>query len=93
MTKKELRIKRDEELNKNRTIFETYCDMEGMYGKKIFSPYDCGHGLTGYHFEYPSKEVEEKERAERENFLKINNWRPQNKIWYDYYEQVEKLRK
>lgn len=65
-------------------IFIEYCHMEGKYGKAVSSPWDCGQGLRGYHYEYPSREWEQKERDEREQFLKDNNYRHQSDIWEAY---------
>lgn len=65
-------------------IFIEYCHMEGKYGKAVSSPWDCGQGMRGYHYEYPSRELEQKEQDEREQFLKDNNYRHQSDIWAAY---------
>ena len=65
-------------------IFIEYCHMEGKYGKMACDPWDCGQGMRGYHYEYSSRELEQKELDEREQFLKDNNYRHQNDIWEAY---------
>lgn len=65
-------------------VFLEYCHMEGKYGKAVSSPWDCGQGMRGYHYEYPSIEIEKQEREEREQFLKDNNHRSSSEIWEAY---------
>ena len=52
--------------------FKAYCNMEGMYGKKIYPWWAQGQGLRGYDYEYPSEELKLKEKAEMEEFYNQN---------------------
>lgn len=81
---KALENKRQEEINNNQKIFKKYIEMEGMYGKKVFSSWDCEQGMRGYHYEYPTLEIAEKENEEREQYLKENNWESASTIWGKY---------
>ena len=76
------REKAEEE--RNTKLFYAYCQMEGKYGTRVHSPFDCGQGLRGYHYEYVTEEIEEKEKAEREQFLIDNNYRHTSEIHKEY---------
>lgn len=72
-------------------IFFKYCQMEGMYGQKVSSWYDCGQGMRGYHYEYTSEEIARQENAEREQFLIDNNYKSNSDIYTEYIDRLNAL--
>lgn len=85
-TLKSLKKEKENLENKNSETFYKYVVMEGMYGKKVSSPWDCGQGMRGYHCEWDSIEIEKKEEAEREQFLKDNKY-------YENKNRIEEIEK
>ena len=87
------REKAEEE--RNTKLFYAYCQMEGKYGTRVHSPFDCGQGLRGYHYEYVTEEIKEKEKAEREQFLIDNNYLHTSEIHkeYEHFETLKRYRK
>lgn len=83
-----LRAEENAEEERNNKLWYAYCRMEGMYGKAVSSPWDCGQGMRGYHYEYATAEIERKEREEREQFLKDNNFRHNNEVWNEYKDRI-----
>ena len=69
-------------------IYYQYNKMEGMYGKAVFSPWDCGQGMKGYHYEYDTPEIEEKEKKERKQFLIDNGYYTMKDEINHYYDVV-----
>lgn len=75
----------------NRELFRTYCDMEGKYGKTIYPEWAQGHGMRGYDYEYSSNEIKEKEKQEREDFLKNSNYYTNKKLINEYMQKSSEL--
>lgn len=85
---------KERELDRQRMeLFRKYIEMEGMYGHIAYSPYDCGHGLRGYHYEYDSEELRNKEYNEREQFLVDNGYYEYAEIFKEYETRIAELRK
>ena len=86
---KELKAEEKKELEKSREVWLEWCDMEGMYGKKVY----CGvWGMhdRGYIYEYETPELEAKEEKERQDFLD-KYWIPEREIERKYDELLELL--
>lgn len=88
---KALRAEMKAEEERCNDVFRKYCDMEGKYGHYAVSPWDCGQGFRGYHYEYDSAELERKEKEEREQFLKDNNYRNSLEIHSEYFDRLIEL--
>ena len=86
---KELKAEEKKELEKSREVWLKWCDMEGMYGKKV-SCEVWGMHDRGYTYEYETPELEAKEKKERQEFLD-KYWIPEWKIETKYYELLEPL--
>ena len=82
---------REQETERCKRVFIEYCRMEGMYGKKAHNCYDDGQGLCGYHYEYVSNAIEQKEIAEREQFLIDNNYKNYSDIYTEYNDKLNAL--
>jgi hypothetical protein len=72
-------------------LFIKYCQMEGMYGKMAHSWLDDGQGMRGYHYEYPSEEIERQEMAERKQFLVDNNYKSDVDMCAEYNDRLKAL--
>jgi hypothetical protein len=88
---KAIRKEYEEEKNRCQEIFFQYYNMEGMYGRKAHSPWDCGQGMRGYHYEYPSEEIRKKEEKERDEFLKKNNYKSQFTVMAEMNKELEPI--
>lgn len=88
-----LREKQRELDYRHQQLFRKYMEMEGMYGHIAYSPYDCGHGLRGYHYEYDSEELRNKEYDEREQFLVNNGYYECTELYKEYEARIVELRK
>ena len=88
-----IREKQAELESRHQQIFRKYIEMEGMYGHIAYSPYDCGHGLRGYHYEYDTEELRNKEYEEREQFLVDNDFYKHSEIYNEYEARIAELRK
>lgn len=80
----ELRKARKAEVERNKKLFLTYCDMEGMYATRKVNTDYCGMHDRGYTYEYAFS-MKEKENAERKKFLIDNNY--VNSCDYKYYAE------
>lgn len=86
---KELKAEEKKEFEKSREVWRKWCDMEGMYGKKVYCEVWGMHD-RGYTYEYATPELEAKEKAERDEFFEkyyIPDW----KIMDKYDELLEPL--
>ena len=83
-----LRAEEKAEEERHNELWYAYCRMEGKYGQVVHSPWDCGQGMRGYHYEYATAEIERKEREEREQFLKDNNFKHLDEIWNEYKDRI-----
>lgn len=79
------------EVDRCSNLFYEYCKMEGKYGKKVCSPWDCGMGMRGFHYEYESAEDERRELEEREQFLIDNGYITREKLWEKYGDKIAEL--
>lgn len=79
------------EIDRCSNLFYEYCKMEGKYGKKVCSPWDCGMGMRGYHYEYENAEDERRELEEREQFLIDNGYITREKLWEKYSDKIDEL--
>lgn len=86
---KRLRDERDAELDRVHKITMTAYDMEGKYGHAVTAWYDIGQGLRGYHYEYDTEELHEKEETEIKKYLEDNNWRYDDEIYEEYDGKIE----
>ena len=82
---------KEAENRRNNLIFYEYLEMEGKYGKKVSDKWDMMQGCRGYHFEYENDELREKEKAERKQFLKDNNFRNDIEVYEAYKERIAEL--
>lgn len=81
----------EQEKERCRQVFFKYCDMEGMYGKKVHSWDDDGQGLRGYHFEYATESLRQQENTERKQFLIDNNYRNVFDLYDEYNNKLSAL--
>lgn len=86
---KELKAEEKKELEKSREAWRKWCDMEGMYGKKVSCDMYGMHD-RGYTYEYTTPELEAKEEKERQDFLD-KYWIPEREIERKYDELLERL--
>ena len=73
-------------------VHAEYNRMEGMYGHLVHSSRDCVQGERGYHYEYATAKIEYKEREEREQFLKENNFHYDSEIRALYEDRIAEAR-
>lgn len=89
---KALETEMDVRIKESWEIFSKYCDMEGMYatGTTTCPCHDMHY--RGFDYVYPSDEIEKKEKQEREQFLKDNNYIGETKIRAEYWDRLQELR-
>ena len=85
-TLKTIKEKMKELDHDTKKIYFEYFEMDGKYGIKVYGARDMAQGTRGYHCEYANEKAKQKEKNEREQYLKDN-------LYYEKRAEYDRLSK